>query len=104
MLLVVVVKVMFGGWWLCFVEIGLISGVDVLLLGVVLCVIVIELMGSGLGSVLLLCLLVLVCGVFEVVGEVGFVIDMCMVLLLVVGEYWGDLSSVVCLVFMMCGE
>ncbi|MDN7543007.1 quinone oxidoreductase family protein [Burkholderia cenocepacia] len=103
-LLVVAAKATPGGRRLRFVEIGSISGADVLLPGAVLRATAIELMGSGLGSVPLPRLLASVRGVFEAAGEVGLAIDTRTVPLSAVGEHWGDSSSVVRPVFTMCGE
>ncbi|MCW3605393.1 quinone oxidoreductase family protein [Burkholderia cenocepacia] len=102
-LLVVVAKATPGGRRLRFVEIGSISGADVLLPGAVLRATAIELMGSGLGSVPLPRLLASVRGVFEAAGEAGLAIDTRTVPLSAVGEHWGDSSSVVRPVFTMRG-
>ncbi|HGF4016285.1 quinone oxidoreductase family protein [Burkholderia cenocepacia] len=103
-LLVVAAKATPGGRRLRFVEIGSISGADVLLPGAVLRATAIELMGSGLGSVPLPRLLASVRGVFEAAGEAGLAIDTRTVPLSAVGEHWGDSSSVVRPVFTMRGE
>ncbi|HHT8830409.1 TPA: quinone oxidoreductase family protein [Burkholderia cenocepacia] len=103
-LLVVAAKATPGGRRLRFVEIGSISGADVLLPGAVLRATAIELMGSGLGSVPLPRLLASVRGVFEAAGEAGLAIDTRTVPLSAVGEYWSDTSSVVRPVFTMRGE
>ncbi|WP_321931613.1 quinone oxidoreductase family protein [Burkholderia cenocepacia] len=102
-LLVVAAKATPGGRRLRFVEIGSISGADVLLPGAVLRATAIELMGSGLGSVPLPRLLASVRGVFEAAGEAGLAIDTRTVPLSAVGEHWGDSSSVVRPVFTMRG-
>ncbi|MEB2496797.1 quinone oxidoreductase family protein [Burkholderia cenocepacia] len=103
-LLVVAAKATPGGRRLRFVEIGSISGADVLLPGAALRATAIELMGSGLGSVPLPRLLASVRGVFEAAGEAGLAIDTRTVPLSAVGEHWGDSSSVVRPVFTMRGE
>ncbi|MBL3964145.1 zinc-binding alcohol dehydrogenase family protein, partial [Burkholderia sp. KCJ3K979] len=103
-LLVAAAKATPGGRRVRFVEIGSISGADVLLPGAVLRATAIELMGSGLGSVPLPRLLASVRGVFEAAGEAGLAIDTRTVPLSAVGEHWGDASSVVRLVFTMSGE
>ncbi|MBN3566475.1 zinc-binding alcohol dehydrogenase family protein [Burkholderia cenocepacia] len=103
-LLVAAAKATPGGRRVRFVEIGSISGADVLLPGAVLRATAIELMGSGLGSVPLPRLLASVRGVFEAAADAGLTIDTRTVPLSAVGEHWGDASSVVRLVFTMRGE
>ncbi|WP_431822721.1 quinone oxidoreductase family protein [Burkholderia sp. F1] len=87
-----------------FVQIGSISGAEVLLPGAVLRATAITLMGSGIGSIALPRLLDAARAVFDAVEPARLHIDAHAVPLADVDRYWGDTSSLVRPVFVMHGD